>query len=56
MIQGLPAFDSSKSFEYTQPPNPGWKYGQPVGTTPEGKAWVEGEKAGWKVVDASKEK
>jgi len=40
---------------YTQSPNPTFELGQKLDATPEGKAWMEGEKkAGWKVVDTGK--
>ncbi|KAH9477469.1 hypothetical protein JR316_0009685 [Psilocybe cubensis] len=51
----LPAFEKNKGFKVCTSPNPEWTYGQRVEETPEGKAWVEGEKAGWTVVDTSKE-
>jgi hypothetical protein len=39
-------------FTLTQPPHPTWKWGEPVSSTPEGKAWIEqGEKAGWEVLN-----
>lgn len=50
-----PPFDRSLSLKFTQTPNPQWTYGQQLDATPEGKAWLEGEKAGWKVVDTEKE-
>jgi flavin reductase (DIM6/NTAB) family NADH-FMN oxidoreductase RutF len=55
MLSELPPFVFTKEFKYTASPNPGWTYGQGIETTPEGRAWAEGEKAGWKVIDASKE-
>ncbi|OBZ65907.1 DNA-directed RNA polymerases I and III subunit RPAC1 [Grifola frondosa] len=51
----LPAFNQSAKFQYTESPNPSFTYGQKVDTTTEGKEWLEGEKAGWKLVDTSKE-
>lgn len=51
----FPPFDTSFTFRQTQSPNPQWAYGQKVEDTPEGKAWMAGEKDGWKVVDTSKE-
>ncbi|CAL1704539.1 unnamed protein product [Somion occarium] len=50
----LPAFTES-TFQYTQPPNPSFKFGQKVDATPEGKAWADGEKEGWKVIETDKE-
>ncbi|KAG6827646.1 hypothetical protein H0H92_011012 [Tricholoma furcatifolium] len=35
-------------------PNPSWTYGERVDATPEGREWLEGEKAGWETVDTSK--
>ncbi|KAI0946642.1 hypothetical protein AcW1_010056 [Taiwanofungus camphoratus] len=51
----FPPFDTSFTFRQTQSPNRQWAYGQKVEDTPEGKAWMAGEKDGWKVVDTSKE-
>ncbi|KZT00190.1 uncharacterized protein LAESUDRAFT_666698 [Laetiporus sulphureus 93-53] len=51
----LPPLNHSQEFQLTQSPNPQWHYGQKVADTPEGRAWMEGEKAGWKVVDTAKE-
>ncbi|KAI0946648.1 hypothetical protein AcW1_010060 [Taiwanofungus camphoratus] len=51
----LPSFDSSSVFRQTQSPNPQWIYGQSIEDVPEGKAWMAGEKEGWKIVDTSKE-
>ncbi|KAJ7150900.1 hypothetical protein C8R43DRAFT_887038 [Mycena crocata] len=50
----LPEFDTSK-FEYTQPPNPSWSFGQPATATEEGQKWAEEEAAGWKTINASEE-
>ncbi|KAI0073583.1 hypothetical protein K474DRAFT_1627341 [Panus rudis PR-1116 ss-1] len=50
--QQLPSFQAP-SFEYTNSPNPGFTYGQKVDSTPEGKAWVEGEKDGWTDIDTA---
>ena len=50
-MSGLPAFEDDLRTSYTTPPNPGWKIGQKVDATPEGRAWLEGEKAGWKFID-----
>ncbi|KAF4616569.1 hypothetical protein D9613_008730 [Agrocybe pediades] len=55
MSSELPAFSPTKEFKYTESPNPGWNFGQGIETTAEGREWAEGEKAGWKIVDASKE-
>ena len=51
----LPAFNRETHSKYTESPNPTFSYGQRVDATEEGKKWVEGEKAGWTVVDPSKE-
>ncbi|KAG6907687.1 hypothetical protein DXG01_007790 [Tephrocybe rancida] len=45
----------SSGFKLTDAPNPSWTYGQRVDATPEGREWLEGEKAGWKTVDPSTE-
>ena len=51
----LPAFNHETRAKYTESPNPTFSYGQKVDATQDGKKWVEGEKAGWTVVDPSKE-
>ncbi|PIL26632.1 hypothetical protein GSI_11298 [Ganoderma sinense ZZ0214-1] len=51
----LPAFNSDTRAKYTDSPNPTFSYGQKVDATEDGKKWLEGEKAGWTVVDPSKE-
>jgi len=41
---------------YTQPPNPDWKYGEPVTTTEQGREWMKGlENGGLKTLDVSEE-
>ncbi|EMD32882.1 hypothetical protein CERSUDRAFT_87608 [Gelatoporia subvermispora B] len=51
-----PEFDYGSVWEHTQPPHPDFTYGRKVEATPDGKIWVEeGERAGFKVVDTSKE-
>lgn len=54
MTSELPSFVPG-AFEYTQSPNPSFKFGQKVDATTEGKKWREGEKEGWKVVETDKE-
>ncbi|KAG1724913.1 hypothetical protein EDB19DRAFT_1858384 [Suillus lakei] len=49
----IPPFDSTAYSTYTQPPNPSWTYSQRIDTTPAGKAWLEGESAGWKVYNTA---
>ncbi|KAG5644391.1 hypothetical protein DXG03_008619 [Asterophora parasitica] len=44
---------SQPGFKIVDPPNPSWTYGQKVDATPEGREWLEGEKAGWTTVNAS---
>ena len=51
----LPAFSRETLAKYTESPNPTFSYGQKVDATEDGKKWLEGEKAGWTVVDPSKE-
>ena len=51
----LPAFNHETRAKYTESPNPTFSYGKKVDATEDGKKWVEGEKAGWTVVDPSKE-
>ncbi|KAF9458930.1 hypothetical protein BDZ94DRAFT_1384796 [Collybia nuda] len=50
----IPPFTPSE-FKYTAPPNPGWRFGQRIEETAEGRAWMEGEKLGWKTIDPSAE-
>ena len=50
-----PPFATNVRCKYTAPRNPGFVYGQKVDATEDGKQWIEGEKQGWKVVDAAKE-
>ncbi|KAF4616533.1 hypothetical protein D9613_008712 [Agrocybe pediades] len=49
----LEPFQPSQGFKSTASPNPNWTYGEGIESTPEGRAWMEGEKEGWKVVDTS---
>ena len=51
----LPVFSRETLAKYTESPNPTFSYGQKVDATEDGKKWLEGEKAGWTVVDPSKE-
>ncbi|KAF8056627.1 hypothetical protein FPV67DRAFT_645253 [Lyophyllum atratum] len=47
--------NSSPGFKITDPPNPTWTYGQKIDETPAGREWMEGEKHGWKTIDAATE-
>ncbi|KAI0310929.1 hypothetical protein OF83DRAFT_815123 [Amylostereum chailletii] len=51
----LPPFNLFASLNYTASPVAEWIPGQPVDSTSEGKAWLDGEKEGWKLVDTSVE-
>lgn len=51
----IPPFDHSVGYKLTETPNPSWTWGDRVETTAEGKAWADGEKEGWKVVDGAEE-
>ena len=51
----LPPFDREAKAKLTENPNPTFTYGQKVEATEDGKKWIEGEKAGWTVIDPSKE-
>lgn len=51
----LPPFEHATGMKFTEVPNPGWTFGQKLDATPEGRAWLDGEKEGWKVVDTSRE-
>ena len=55
MAADLPPFNTSYSYQSTASPNPQWSYGQKIGDTPAGKAWLESEKEGWKLVDTASE-
>lgn len=50
--EDLPPFDHASASTYTEPPTPGWTLAQPLSATPEGRAWLAGEKQGWEVVHA----
>jgi hypothetical protein len=40
---------TAQGFQRTAPPNPGWKYGQTLNDTPQGREWMVGlEEHGWK--------
>ena len=51
----LPAFPAEYSAQFFGPPHPEWTYGTKVDATPDGKAWADGEKEGWTVIDATTE-
>ncbi|TFK92174.1 hypothetical protein K466DRAFT_513988 [Polyporus arcularius HHB13444] len=51
----VPPFRQDFVAKHTESPNPSFVYGQKVSETEEGSRWVEGEKAGWKVVDPATE-
>lgn len=51
----LAHFEIDKDFKYTSSPVPNWRYGESIESTPEGRAWAEGEKSGWTVIDPSEE-
>ncbi|KAI0628447.1 hypothetical protein C8Q77DRAFT_1067984 [Trametes polyzona] len=51
----LPPSQNDVRPKYTESPNPGFVYGRKVAETPEGEAWVDGERAGWKTVDGATE-
>ena len=52
----LPPFvPNASEFKYTTPPHPEWTYGQGIEATAYGRAWAEGEKAGWKTIDTATE-
>lgn len=55
MSDSLPPFPADRKILYGDSPNTAWTYATKVDATPEGKAWVEGEKAGWTVVDTAEE-
>ena len=49
----LPHFDHSNQTKFTETPNPTWSYCQRVDSTPAGRAWLEGEAQGWKVINTA---
>lgn len=49
----LTPFAVDTELRYTEPPVPGWKYGQMADATPEGKEWVKRTDAGFKFVDTT---
>ncbi|KIP05124.1 hypothetical protein PHLGIDRAFT_44322, partial [Phlebiopsis gigantea 11061_1 CR5-6] len=51
----LPDFPAGFAGQYTAPPNPTWTFGQKVEATPEGRAFMEGEKQGWTTVNAEEQ-
>lgn len=51
----LPTFDRELGSKYTRPPNPSWSWCQKIDSTPDGRAWMEGEKQGWKTIVAAEE-
>ena len=52
----LPPFiPNTTGFTYTEPPQPEWTYKQGIEETADGRAWAEGEKAGWKTIDTATE-
>ena len=52
----LPPFiPNTTGFTYTEPPQPEWTYRQGIEATADGRAWIEGEKAGWKTIDTATE-
>ena len=52
----LPPFiPNTTGFTYTEPPQPEWTYSQGIEATADGRAWAEGEKAGWKTIDTATE-
>jgi len=55
-MSDLPPFiPNTTGFTYTEPPHPEWAYTQGIDATADGRAWAEGEKAGWKTVDTATE-
>lgn len=51
----MPTYNAEGTFQYTKAPNPNWKFGDKLDATAQGKAWIEGENAGWKHIDTSAE-
>ena len=51
----LPDFPAGFAGQYVEPPNPSWTFGQKVEATPEGRAFMEGEKQGWTSIDPAEQ-
>lgn len=51
----LPSYDHSKGIQFTEPPHSGWKFGQKIDSTPDGKEWVEKGKDGFKIIETANE-
>lgn len=49
----LPPFYPGPSGSLTEPPNPGWKYGEGYRASVGGEEWAKGAVEGWKSVDTS---
>jgi hypothetical protein len=48
-----PPFNSAPAFRLTEPPNPGWKYGEGYEGSAGAEEWKKGEEEGWKTIDTS---
>ncbi|KAF8530420.1 hypothetical protein BU17DRAFT_72941 [Hysterangium stoloniferum] len=46
-----PAFESKSTFRLTDPPNPGWEYGDGYHGSAGAEEWQAGEEEGWKSMD-----
>jgi len=50
----LPPFDHNRKWVVTEPPNPGFQWGQKVDATEEGRMWLKGLESGFETVDTAK--
>ena len=50
-----PFIANTTGITYSEPPQPEWTYKQGIEATADGRAWAEGEKAGWKTIDTETE-
>lgn len=54
MTANFPPFKPTE-VQFTAPPRPSFQYGQKVDGYAEGKEWMNGAEAGWKVIETAKE-
>ena len=52
--ESLPPFNHNRKWVTTEPPNPGFHWGQKVDATEEGQMWLKGLESGFEIVDTAK--
>jgi len=52
--ESVPPFDHNRKWVITEPPNPGFHWGQKVDATEEGRMWLKGLESGFEIVDTAK--